>query len=350
MSGKPASGIRAVLLVAWAIGAAPPGHAQSNPAIESFFRQNIGLNQDNIRDIRTGTPVVRAMPTRTPAEVVLFGAVFVAAAPEVYFEYAGDLERRRKLPAYLALGICSDPPQLADWKGFSFENDDIQALRKCKPGDCQVQLSATSMQDFQQTIDWTASDANEQVNQLLRETANKRLLSYQRDGNAAMATYHDKSSPVDAAKRFGSLLGYARAFPFPLHLPDFYRYLLEYPKAKPANVLDAFYWAKVKFGLKPTLRIVHVLKMRGNPAEQLACAIAEKQFYASHYFEAALDLKFCIRSLDSNRPGFYLVIVVGSEQAGLTGPKGSIIRREAVGRSLSDLRDALSEIKRKLEN
>jgi hypothetical protein len=116
-------------------------------------------------------------------------------------------------------------------------------------------------------------------------------------------------------------------------------------------VEDTLYWAKVKFGLKPTLRVVHVLTMRGNGPIEPAYTIAEKQPYSSHYFETALDLTFCIlETTDIERPGFYLVMVMGSEQAGLTGFKGSIVRKVAVDRSASSLQKSLAAIKDALES
>jgi hypothetical protein len=94
-----------------------------------------------------------------------------------------------------------------------------------------------------------------------------------------------------------------------------------------------------------------MVTMRGHPSDPVAYAIAQKQLYASHYFETALDLSFCVRgSDDSKRPGFYLIIVMGSEQAGLTGIKGSIVRKTAVGRSVSNLQNALRNIKTTLED
>jgi len=41
--------------------------------------------------------------------------------------------------------------------------------------------------------------------------------------------------------------------------------------------------------------------------------------------------------------------VMGSEQAGLTGMKGSIVRKVAVGRSVDGLRKSLASIKTALE-
>jgi hypothetical protein len=337
----------AALLVLIAIAALPCA-SQSNPDLQTFFRQNIGLSQDQIAAIRSGQPVAKTMPSRTPAEVFLVGAVYIHAAPESYLTFARDFDRLRKLPSYLALGVFSNPPQLSDLKDFSFDSDDIQALQNCKPGDCLIQMPASSIEELHRSIDWSAADVSEQVNQLLQKTALQRLLAYQREGNQALGVYNDKRNPTEVPQQFAYMLSYSKALPE--RLPDFYQYLLAYPNAKPANVEDTFYWARVKFGLKPTLRVVQMVTMRGSPADEVAYAIAEKQLYSSHYFETALDLSFCVRgSDDPKQPGFYLIMAMGSEQTGLTGLKGSIVRKVAVGRSVSNLRDALASIRNTLE-
>jgi len=331
------------------ITAAPAAtFSQSNPDLQTFFRQNIGLNEDQVAMIRNGQPVTKTLPSRTPAEIFLFGAVYIHAAPEAYVRLARDFDRLSKLPGYLALGVFSNPPQPSDLKNFAFENDDIQDLKNCKPGDCQIQLPASSIEEFHRSINWSAADVNEEVNQFLQKTALQRLLTYQQEGNQALGVYNDKRDPTEVPQQFAYMLSYSKALPE--RLPDFYQYLLSYPNAKPENVEDTFYWARVKFGLKPTLRVVQTVTMRGNPADQVAYAIAEKQLYSSHYFETALDLSFCVRGRDDpKQPGFYLIMAMGSEQAGLTGPKGSIVRKAAVGRSVSNLKDALMTIKKTLE-
>jgi hypothetical protein len=325
-----------------------PGMSQANPDLETYFRKYIGLSQDQIASIRNGQPVTKALPSRAPAEVLLFGAVYIHAAPEKYLQFARDYDRLRKLPNNLALGVFSDPPRLADLKGFAFDKSEISDLKNCKPGDCQIQIPASGMEELHKSINWSAADVNDQVNQLVQKTVSQGLITYQREGNVALGAYNDKPDPAEVPKQFAYMLSYGKALP--VYLPEFYRYLLDYPKSKPANVEDSFYWAKVKFGLKPTMRVVQVVTLRGNPADPIACAIAEKQLYSSHYFETALDLAFCVRGTDDNkRPGFYLIMVMGSEQAGLTGVKGSIVRKTAVGRSVSNLKDALATIKSTLE-
>jgi hypothetical protein len=223
--------------------AAIPGFSQSNSALQTFFRQDVGLSDDQIADIHSGKAVAKTMPSRTPAEVFLFGAIYIRATPESYLHFAHDFDRLRKLPSCLALGVFSNPPQPSDLKGFEFDSDDIKGLQNCKTGDCLIQMPASSIEDLQRSIDWSAADVNEQVNQRLQKSVLERLLAYQREGNQVLGVYNDKRDPTDVPQQFAYMLSYDKALPE--HVPDFYHYLLAYPKAKPANVDDTFYWAKV---------------------------------------------------------------------------------------------------------
>ena len=337
-----------IAVLAFIAAVAHPGFSQTNPDLETFFRQNIGLSEDQIAALRSGQAVTTSLPPRTPAEVLLFGAVYIHAAPEAYFQFARNFDRLRKVPGFLALVVFTDPPQLSDLKGFAFDSDDIEALKSCEPGNCQIQMPATSIEELHRSINWTAADVDEQVNHHLQKTALERLLAYQREGNEALGIYNDKRDPTAVPEQFAYLLSYGNALSE--HAPDFYHYLLVYPHAKPANYEETFYWAKVKFGLKPTLRMVHMVTMRGGPADPIACAIAQKQLYSSHYFQTALDLSICVRGDDDpKQPAFYLIQAMGSEQAGLTGPRGSIVRKAAVGRSVSSLQKVLTTVKDTLE-
>lgn len=327
---------------------AAPGFCDPDPGLQSFLRQDIGLSDDQIATIRSGKPVAKALPSRAPAEVFLFAAVYINATPEAYYKYARDVNQMRKLPYTDALEPLSNPPQLSDFKDFSFDDDDVQALKTCQPGDCAIQMPASTIAELQRSINWSAADADAQVNQFLQKTALARVLAYQHGGDQVLGVYNDHPDPTLVAQQFAYMLSYVKVFPE--RLPAFYRYLLSYPNAKPANVENMFYWSSVSFGLKPTLRVVQMVSMRGKPGDDIAYAIAEKQLYSSHYFETALDLSFCVRSSnDPAHPGFYLIVAMGSEQAGLTGVKGTIMRHFAVGRSISNLEDQLTVIKNTLE-
>jgi hypothetical protein len=205
------------------------------------------------------------------------------------------------------------------------------------------------MEEFQRSVNWSAPDATEQANHLAQQMALQALLNYKQGGNEALGTYRDKNHPAVVADTFDSLLSRSKALP--VYLPELREYLLNYPKAKSSNIESQFYWEKVNFGLKPTLRMVQVVVYRGKSPTEPAYAVAVKQLYASHYFETALDLTVCAKA--TQRPdstGFYLITLKGSQQAGLTGLKGSIVRKVAVDKTRSSLEKALISVKQKLES
>lgn len=314
--------------------------------VEQFFREYIGLNNDQITEIRGGKAVARILESRTPDEVFVFGAVYVRSTPEDYLRLASDVDSLRKLPNYLEIQKFSDPPRLLDLDALTLEPDDIQQLKTCKPGHCEVQLPSDAMEAFQRSVDWSAPDAAQQGNRLAKKMILEALLQYQQGGNAALGTYRDKNHPAVVADTFQSLLSRSKALP--VYLPELDRYLLDYPNAPSKDIESQFYWEKVNFELKPTIRVVQAIVYRDKSSPDPVYAIAIKQLYASHYFETALDLTVCVP--DQERSGMYVITLKGSSQAGLTGLKGGIVRKVAVDRTRSSLERALAAIKQRLDS
>jgi len=205
------------------------------------------------------------------------------------------------------------------------------------------------MEEFQKAVDWSAPDVANQVNRLAQKMALEELIRYQKEGDSALGTYYDKEQPLRIADEFESLLSESAALTD--YLPDLENYLIGYPKTRLPNSENFFYWERVKFGLKPTLRMNHMVIYRGSQLSGPVDSVAIKQLYASHYFQTALDLSVCVKP--KGRPdqkGFYLITVKGSRQAGLTGRKGGMVRKTAVSKSSSWLEAALTQLKRVLES
>ena len=314
-----------------------------------FFHEFVGLNDDEIREIREGKAVAKILDAPTADQVFVFGSVYINSTPERYLKFASDIDALRKLPSFLALRKFSDPPQLSDLTGFTLDEEDFKQLKNCKPGHCEVQLPSEAMEEFQRSVNWSAPDASDQANRLAQQMALQTLLNYQQGGNSALGAYRDKNHPAAVAETFASLLNRSKALP--VYLPELREYLLSYPKADSSGIESEFYWEKVNFGLKPTIRLVQAIVYQGKSPERPAYAVAVKQLYASHYFESALDLTVCVKDGEHpDHPGFYLITMKGSQQAGLTGLKGGIVRKVAVGKTRSSLEKTLASIKQKLES
>lgn len=348
MHGRISAVVLLTLGLSLVIGSGIPA-ADKSAEPDTFFHEFIGLNEDQIREIRGGKAVAKILDSPTADQVFVFGSVYINSTPERYVKFASDIDALRKLPSYLALRKFSDPPQLADLSGFTLDEEDFKQLKNCKAGHCEVQLPTEAMDEFQRSVNWSAPDANDQANRLAQQMVLQALLNYQQGGNVALGTYRDKNHPAVVADTFASLLDRSKALP--LYMPELREYLLSYPKADSSDIQAEFYWEKVNFGLKPTIRLVQAIIYQGKSPQQPAYAVAVKQLYASHYFETALDLTVCVKdSHTPNQAGFYLITMKGSQQAGLTGLKGGIVRKVAVDKTRSSLEKALVSIKQKLES
>lgn len=333
-----------VLLCGTAIGSGPEIREP-----RAFFRDQVGLSDGEISMIARGKAVAKVLPTQTPSEILVFGAVFVNARPERYAKLALDMGRLRRSPHYLGAGRFSDPPLLSDLEGFILEPDDIRGLKNCRPGKCSVQLPAEAIEELRASLDWSRPDVGEQVNERIRRMALEVVRRYQADGNRVLGDYRDTGQAPEAGIQLRSLLGQSAA---PLaYMPELQDYLLEYPRIQPVAAESLFYWERVHFGMKPTLRLNHAIAYRSTGTREAAQIVIVKQLYASHYFQIALDVTACVTdSAGTGNGGFYLISLKGSSQQGLTGFVGSLLRRIIVSRARSAQERLLINIKQSLED
>ena len=132
-----------------------PVRAQTNPNLQTYFKDYIGLSDEQIASIRSGQAFAKHLHSRMADEIFVFGAVYINATPEGYLRFAQDFDRLRTVPGFLAIGEFSNPPQLSDLKALELDAEDIKELKDCKPGDCKIQLPASSIDDVHRMVDWS---------------------------------------------------------------------------------------------------------------------------------------------------------------------------------------------------
>jgi len=338
---------RRALLVALSLVSSVIVRAAVGPVPLTIFT-DLGLTSQQIAAIDAGRPVAKVLPWGGPSEVYVFGAVHIAGSPETYLAAARDVGRLSGTPGYQGIGEIRDDATVADLSALAFDPDDVKALKNCRQGSCDVQMPASGIQRFRDGVDWSRSDAADQANALARPAVLQLVQAYRVGGNEALGEYRDKEHPARVADQFQTMIG--RASKLPDVLPELRRYLLEYPNAALAGADSYFYWEKVSFGLKPTIRVNHAVIYRGRTQGRDFSVVAIKQLYATHYFHTALDLSVCVDDDAGSTPrGFYLLTLKGSQQDGLTGVKGSILRKVVVNKTRSSLESALASIKCSVE-
>jgi hypothetical protein len=267
----------------------------------TFLRKSVGFTEGQVAAVDAGQVVARLLPSADKPEIAAFGAVRVRGEAGAFLQRLRDGVASRRGPSILEIGRFSRPPKVEDLAGLTLDDGDYKAARECRPGDCDIKMSRSAMERMHREIDWKAPDARARTTDLMKRMLVDYVAAYMQGGTAEMATYVDKDRPLETPAEFRKLLA---ATPYLVeYVPAFHRYVEDYPKGSLAGAEDAFYWTKDKFGPKPTICVYHTT-LWPDPTEGGRAVIASKQIYASHYFQAGLDV---LALIPAGPGGFYLM-------------------------------------------
>ncbi len=318
---------------------------QIPPDLTTFLRDHVGFTSKELVGARRGEVVAKVLPSEKQ-EVAVFGIVLVKAPADFFVERFRDIESYKRGTSVPLVKKFSDPPRIEDLDQLNVDKKDFAALKDCKVGDCDVKLSAETIERLRKEIDWNATDAYELVNKLARVSLLEYVRRYLVGGNMALSEYNDKTKPQRIADQFDSIL---KASPYIYdYEPEFYEYLRVYPAKRLDNLDDFIYWSKEKFELKPVISVTHVsIYRRPGSGHTL---IASKQIYASHYFEASLGLTDVVVSPQQQEPSFYLIYLNRSRSDALHGGFSGLARGQVKSRARSGLEKNMGIIKLAIEN
>jgi hypothetical protein len=270
-----------------------------------FLRKAVQLTNDQIESMDKGEVVTKQLKTDDKAEVAAFGVVKVKGTREALLQKLRDVENFRKTPQVPEIAKFAAAPGLEDIAGLTFDDPDLEALKSCKPGDCNVKIGAAGLDRLRKDVDWSAPEAKARATTLLKDLLLSYVKGYLLGGTDAMGLIVDKKSPKALSAEFRTLL---KDSPYlPEYLPTFNEYLSAYPKGSLSGAEDFLFWSKDTYGLKPVVSIYHVtLYPRSAPVPGLL--VAFKTLYSSHYFNAGLEVMVALDTPEAKTsPGIYLL-------------------------------------------
>jgi hypothetical protein len=320
-----------------------PGGASIPAQLDAYIAKYVRLTAAERSRMLSGAPVVKLLPTDPTREVSVFGAVWMKGAPRDYVKLVQDIERFERGGPFRVTKRISDPPQAADFAALVLPKEDLESLRTCRVGDCEIKLAESALMRVRRSVDWTKPNAAAAAEALAKHLMLDFVKGYVEAGNEGLAVYRDAERPTFVSTEFKSMID--RTPELGEHLPDLKAYLLGYPKATIPGATSFLYWQEAQFGLKPTIRINHLV-IDDRPG---VAVIASKLLYASHYFWTALDVRVLIED-PSRGPGFWFVNVTRSRSDGLDGFVGRLIRGKVQNEALKGIEGALSATKTRVES
>ena len=312
--------------------------SRSSAEFQKALAQKAAFAETDFAALQLNQPVVRSIPTSDKAEIAVSGLVNIRAAADEFLRSYRDSMRRKSNAAILEIGAFGSQPAFADLETLTLEPRDIEDLKECMVGECQIKLSGAMIERFRKEVDWDAADREAKVTSLFKQMLFEYVKDYRTRGEAALIEYNDKRDQVSLAKEQRALDA----------APSYINEFISDSKAGLQLIEDSLVWSKIKFGLKPVIAINHILIYRRNSDVGPQVLIASKQIYANHYFNASLALTAFVRVADAPN-GAYLVYENRSRADGLEGPFGKIKRGVVEKKAVEGLRAILESSKTSLE-
>ena len=323
-----------VSLISWAAAVT----AQSQTSVAEFHKvlqEKAAFERADFATLEMNQPVVRLTPVSDKREVAVAGVVNIRASAEEFLKSYRDSMNRKGNPAILEIGSFSKEPTLADLQDLTIDTRDLEDLKGCVAGQCQVKLSAAMIERFRNEIDWGSAGYELTATRLFKQMLLDYVRDYRARGEAALIEYNDKRDAVSLRAEQSTLIS----------TPGYINDIVTNPQSGLRLIEDSIVWSKIKFGLKPVFTINHVSIYRSNRDTGPQVLVASNQIYANHYFNASRALTAFV-----NMPGMaYLVYENRSIADGLEGPFSKIKRNVVEKKALEGLRGILEDSRASLE-
>ena len=242
---------------------------------------------DDLARVRSGGAFVRTVEDGDESGVTTVSAVRIRAP----LAFVLDRTRTEHLllddaPDGGSRGRFGSPPAIDDIRRLELDRREIRDLERCRPGECDLKLTAGAIERLHRQIDWSARDSRERANEFFRRELVASVVEYAGRGDAGAPVYADKAGPLSVADGFDVLLGDAR---FLMDFDaDFHRHLTLFPAVGSTDVEDGFTWAVEDLGSKSVVSLNHIATKARGP--EGSAVIGVKRIYANHYLQAGLRL------------------------------------------------------------
>ena len=335
----------AILVVAASLTLATPARQNARQDVSTYLTR-AGLASSDVSRLDTGAVVTHVTNGQSPNELFVVAAVKIRAPRQRVTDFYGQMIAYVDGSVTLAFGRFGSPPSIADVKDLAFDRRDVDDMKSCRPGRCDVRLGGAGLDKLRSAIDWSATDYVERVNAFARKAAVDYVAAYQSRGDAALFTYNDRAEAVSLKEQWLGILGNSPLFH--QYAPELKTYLEQFPRGSLPGVRNVFYWSKEDYGFKPVINIVHGV-IYAPTAQSDRTIVVQKQLYASHYLDGSLAVATLLDTEDSGKPATYLLYANRLRGDMLKGGFGGLKRNAALSQARKAAEQTLGTIKQAVE-
>ena len=314
-------------------GATPEGSGGSTPF--RWFEPDATVSPAEFDRMSRGEIIVKPLPSRSQ-QLGVFAVTEIGTSPEVFVDWIRQISQLQRSKAVAASGRFSNPPVFQDLDGLVLDARDLEAIRECRPGHCDLKLSAAEVQSLRAIA---ASGTDAAIQYSFRRLLFERLLAYRGGGVGAVASPGEVLTALQANSpyigRSDVRLAQWLTAPDRAHLPE---------------VESFYYWSKEYYASgKAVIALTQVgvtRAARGSGAPEVA--VVGKQLFASRYMDGMLTHITLAR--DPVRGSLYMTYTNRAQLDVLKGIFGGLVRAIINGRLKGDAASVLRTLRDRIES
>jgi hypothetical protein len=310
----------------------------------AFFDPSVKISANELARLDQDDVIVRMFPA-DDGQVAVFAATRLNAPPEALLQWTRAIESFRQGTQVVAVGRFSDPVADSDLDRLVLEDDELNALRKCKVGKCDLKLAAVEITEVQNAVRAAGKGWREAAQRAFRRALIARVRLHQERGLLALPPYADRGRRASVGEAFSAII--ARSPYLTRALPNVVNAMLA-PHRNLGADESFYYWSHDRYGAgRPVINVTYVrLLQPTDPGVPQALTIST-QLFANHYTEGGVGLTAV--ACETPRT-CYLAYLNRTQVDFLGGLFGSFKRSAIEGRIESETPNLLRDVRERLES
>ena len=311
-----------------------------------FFQPSVKLDERDQTRLAKDDVIVRMLPA-DDGHVAVFAATRVNASPDRLLQWTRAIESFRQGSQVVGVGRFSEPVADSDVDALTLDDDELNALRKCRVGSCDLKLTAPEVAEVQSAVRAAGKGWRDAMQRSFRRILIARVRLHRERGLLALPPFADRSRRMSVGEAFSAIV--ARSPYLARALPGVVNSLVAPPQDDIAVDDSFYYWSHDRYGAgRPVVTVTYVrLVRRDEPGVPRTLTIST-QIFASHYTEGALGLSAV--TCDEAQIACYLAYLNRTQVDFLGGLFGGFKRSAIEGRIESETPNLLRDVRERLES
>ncbi|MEP6936125.1 MAG: hypothetical protein ABI988_19655, partial [Nitrospirota bacterium] len=147
-------------------------------SVDDFVRHALRFSDKDLRTVGRGGPAAKSLDSHDSHDVAAAGLIRLNATPRFFVDSVRDITRFKSGDAVLQIGTFSSTPSFDDVQRLTWDADDLRAFRRCRIGDCDLRLTAETMQRFRTEVEWSSSQHDQQASHLANQVLVEMAAAY----------------------------------------------------------------------------------------------------------------------------------------------------------------------------